>query len=54
MRAQRFRDLDFTQRTTLLCALQAACVIVFFALSTNQEYYTFPAYFPLLPTPPPS
>jgi hypothetical protein len=23
-------------------------VLIFFAISTNQEYYTFPAYFPLL------
>ena len=26
----------------------AGLILVFFAISTNQEYYTFPAYFPLL------
>jgi 4-amino-4-deoxy-L-arabinose transferase-like glycosyltransferase len=38
----------FAQRTTLLLTLFAALVLVFFSLSTNQEYYTFPAYLPLL------
>jgi 4-amino-4-deoxy-L-arabinose transferase-like glycosyltransferase len=38
----------YTQRTTLLLSLFAALVLVFFSLSTNQEYYTFPAYLPLL------
>jgi 4-amino-4-deoxy-L-arabinose transferase-like glycosyltransferase len=38
----------FTERTTLLLALFASLVLVFFSLSTNQEYYTFPAYLPLL------
>jgi 4-amino-4-deoxy-L-arabinose transferase-like glycosyltransferase len=38
----------FTQRTTLVLALFASLVLVFFSLSTNQEYYTFPAYLPLL------
>jgi 4-amino-4-deoxy-L-arabinose transferase-like glycosyltransferase len=37
-----------TQRTTLLLTLFAALVLIFFSLSTNQEYYTFPAYLPLL------
>jgi 4-amino-4-deoxy-L-arabinose transferase-like glycosyltransferase len=35
-------------RTTLLLALYSALVLGFFSLSTNQEYYTFPAYLPLL------
>jgi 4-amino-4-deoxy-L-arabinose transferase-like glycosyltransferase len=39
---------DFTQQTTLLLALYSALVLVFFSLSTNQEYYTFPAYLPIL------
>lgn len=39
---------DFAERTRLLCWLLAGLVLVFFAISTNQEYYTFPAYFPLL------
>jgi 4-amino-4-deoxy-L-arabinose transferase-like glycosyltransferase len=38
----------FPQRTTLLLTLFSALVLVFFSLSTNQEYYTFPAYLPLL------
>jgi 4-amino-4-deoxy-L-arabinose transferase-like glycosyltransferase len=38
----------FTQRTTLLLSLFATLVLVFFSLSTNQEYYTFPAYLPLI------
>jgi 4-amino-4-deoxy-L-arabinose transferase-like glycosyltransferase len=36
------------QRTTLLLSLFSAVVLLFFSLSTNQEYYTFPAYLPLL------
>ena len=43
-----FHNLDATQRTTLLLVLFSALVLVFFSLSTNQEYYTFPAYLPLL------
>jgi len=39
---------DFSQRTRLLCWILAGLILVFFAISTNQEYYTFPAYFPLL------
>jgi 4-amino-4-deoxy-L-arabinose transferase-like glycosyltransferase len=35
-------------RTRLLCWIWAGLVLVFFAISTNQEYYTFPAYLPLL------
>jgi 4-amino-4-deoxy-L-arabinose transferase-like glycosyltransferase len=38
----------FTQRSTLLLTLFATLVLIFFSLSTNQEYYTFPAYLPLL------
>jgi 4-amino-4-deoxy-L-arabinose transferase-like glycosyltransferase len=36
------------QRTTLLLALFSSLVLLFFSLSTNQEYYTLPAYLPLL------
>ncbi|MDP9039565.1 MAG: glycosyltransferase family 39 protein [Acidobacteriota bacterium] len=36
------------QRTTLLLALFSGLVLVFFSLSTNQEYYTLPAYLPIL------
>jgi 4-amino-4-deoxy-L-arabinose transferase-like glycosyltransferase len=35
-------------RTRLLLWIWAGVVVVFFAFSTSQEYYTFPAYFPLL------
>ena len=38
----------FRARTSLLLGLYAAFILVFFAISTNQEYYTWPAYFPLL------
>ncbi|MEI9979214.1 MAG: glycosyltransferase family 39 protein [Edaphobacter sp.] len=41
-------DHSFGRRTILLAALFAALVLFFFSLSTNQEYYTFPAYLPLL------
>jgi 4-amino-4-deoxy-L-arabinose transferase-like glycosyltransferase len=39
---------DFGSRTRLLCWILAGVVLAFFAISTNQEYYTFPAYLPLL------
>ncbi len=39
---------DFASRTRLLCWIFAGVILIFFALSTNQEYYTFPAYLPLL------
>lgn len=39
---------DFGSRTRLMCWVLAGLVLVFFAVSTNQEYYTFPAYLPLL------
>jgi hypothetical protein len=42
------RIANFSQRTTLLLSLFATLVLVFFSLSTNQEYYTFPSYLPLL------
>jgi 4-amino-4-deoxy-L-arabinose transferase-like glycosyltransferase len=35
-------------RTTLLLTLFSTLVLVFFSISTNQEYYTFPAYLPIL------
>ena len=41
-------SLNFAGRTRLLCWVWAGVVLVFFALSTNQEYYTFPAYLPVL------
>ncbi len=42
------RHSDFAARTRLLCWIWAGVVLIFFAISTNQEYYTFPAYLPLL------
>jgi 4-amino-4-deoxy-L-arabinose transferase-like glycosyltransferase len=42
------RPRDFASRTRLLCWIWAGVVLIFFAVSTNQEYYTFPAYLPLL------
>ena len=42
------RQTDFAWRTRLLCWIWAAWVLIFFAISTNQEYYTFPAYLPIL------
>jgi 4-amino-4-deoxy-L-arabinose transferase-like glycosyltransferase len=42
------RRSDFASRTRLLCWIWAGVVLIFFALSTNQEYYTFPAYLPIL------
>jgi 4-amino-4-deoxy-L-arabinose transferase-like glycosyltransferase len=41
-------DGSFQARTRLLCWVWAGVVLLFFAFSTNQEYYTFPAYLPLL------
>jgi 4-amino-4-deoxy-L-arabinose transferase-like glycosyltransferase len=39
---------NFASRSVLLLAIFSALVLVFFSLSTNQEYYTFPVYLPLL------
>jgi hypothetical protein len=41
-------DRNLAWRTRLLCTTWAIVLLVFFAFSTNQEYYTFPAYFPIL------
>ena len=40
--------LKFRVRTNWLLGLYAAFVLIFFSLSTNQEYYTFPAWPALL------
>jgi len=42
------RQSDFAARTRLLCWILAGVVLIFFSVSTNQEYYTFPAYLPVL------
>ncbi len=39
---------DLRWRTNVVCGVWAAVTLVFFAFSTNQEYYTFPAYLPIL------
>ncbi len=36
--------LDLRTRTRWICILWASVTLLFFSLSTNQEYYTFPAY----------
>jgi 4-amino-4-deoxy-L-arabinose transferase-like glycosyltransferase len=46
--SKRTPDARFAGYTRLMCWLWAGIVLVFFAFSTNQEYYTFPAYLPLL------
>ncbi len=38
----------FRARSLWLLAFYAGFLLLFFSLSTNQEYYTFPAYLPLL------
>jgi hypothetical protein len=40
--------LDFRTRSRLMCSVYAGVILVFFAISTNQEYYTFPAYLPII------
>ncbi len=42
------RVQTYAERTTLLLVLFSGLVLVFFSFSTNQEYYTFPAYLPLI------
>src|SRR6201996_4714812 len=44
----RWHQFDFRGKTTTLLAIYAGVILVFFSLSTNQEYYTYPAYFPIL------
>jgi 4-amino-4-deoxy-L-arabinose transferase-like glycosyltransferase len=44
----RYSVDTFATRTALLLTLYASLILIFFAISTNQEYYTFPAYLPLL------
>ncbi len=43
-----FLRIDPQQKTILLLSLFAGFVLLFFSISTNQEYYTFPAYLPIL------
>jgi 4-amino-4-deoxy-L-arabinose transferase-like glycosyltransferase len=39
---------QFARHSALLLTIYCSLVLVFFSLSTNQEYYTFPVYLPLL------
>ncbi len=41
-------NVSFAVRTRIICWIWAGVVLTFFAFSTSQEYYTFPAYFPLV------
>jgi len=45
---QPLADLTQIQKSSLLLAIFSFLVLAFFSLSTNQEYYTFPAYLPML------
>ena len=40
--------LKFRTRSTWLLGIYAAFTLLFFSLSTNQEYYTWPAWIPLI------
>jgi 4-amino-4-deoxy-L-arabinose transferase-like glycosyltransferase len=40
--------LRFRARTGLLLTAYAVFILIFFCISTNQEYYTWPAWFPIL------
>lgn len=42
------RGTRFRVQTELVCLIWAAVTLVFFSFSTNQEYYTVPAYLPIL------
>ena len=46
--ASYVQRLKFRVRSTWLLSIFAGFTLVFFSLSTNQEYYTFPAWTPLL------
>jgi len=46
--ASRIFRHNFRVHTTWLLCLFAGFILLFFSLSTNQEYYTFPAWPPLL------
>jgi 4-amino-4-deoxy-L-arabinose transferase-like glycosyltransferase len=39
---------SFASQTILLLLIFSTLVLIFFSISTNQEYYTFPIYLPLL------
>ena len=41
-------EVTLIQKTSILLSIYSFIVLAFFSLSTNQEYYTFPVYLPLL------
>ncbi|MGI4829336.1 MAG: ArnT family glycosyltransferase [Janthinobacterium lividum] len=45
---RRAKEYEFPAQTVLVLTIFFSLVLVFFSLSTNQEYYTFPVYLPLL------
>jgi 4-amino-4-deoxy-L-arabinose transferase-like glycosyltransferase len=45
---QALSGMTLIQRTSLLLSIYSFLVLAFFSLSTNQEYYTFPAYLSML------
>jgi 4-amino-4-deoxy-L-arabinose transferase-like glycosyltransferase len=47
-RQSPFAVRDQATRITLLLGVFSALVVLFFSVSTNQEYYTFPVYLPML------
>jgi len=44
----QFKSTSFSAKSVLLLGIFGGLVLAFFSLSTNQEYYTFPAYLALL------
>lgn len=48
MRREGVRSYARRHRTLAILAIYASLILIFFAVSTNQEYYTYPIYLPLL------
>lgn len=48
LRVEPLRHFARRNRTVTLLAIYSSLILVFFAISTNQEYYTYPIYLPLL------
>jgi hypothetical protein len=46
--ASYVRRIKFRTRTIWLLSLFTAWTLIFFSISTNQEYYTFPVWPPLV------
>jgi 4-amino-4-deoxy-L-arabinose transferase-like glycosyltransferase len=46
--ANQKESYDFRDRSQVIWVVWGAITLLFFAFSTNQEYYTFPAYFPIV------